>query len=858
MAFRRRLVRLFALTALLFGLVGLRVVELQTIEGAKWEAVAAASRTRRVARPAPRGSIVDATGETLARDVPVFQIATLPYEWKYRARSRCVACGALRFHTPGGRPSGPCRCRLPDRAYEQLGLGDTTPLDEVLGLEPGTLAARAEARLQAIEAMVQDLRRRLEASGTAAFLISDELRIYEVDMLHRPYVLVGRVDEERVEPLCRLLELSSEARFRGFALQTDLRRDYPHGDLAAQLLGYVSAVQDEAEYDRLQAQYGDHVTLSTRVGRTGVERAHDALLLGRRGLETQGRDEDGSFTVVLDEVPPERGQTLQLGITVEACLRAQQALADHGDAGDYYPRTQPSGGFVAMYADDGTIVSWGEIPRFDLQDDLGTLFHPAFTKAQYDVETGAWQLPDGTEPPDGLDEMGWRRRIAKPAPVHMSRNAQIAVEPGSTLKPFIGLCFLETGRPLPWDRGHPFPCQGHGGSPGCHSHPAVDFEGSIECSCNKFYAYICRDSELWPLVRHSIGRRLAQFGLGQVPGSDVGSQTAGLWLRDWIDFDLAGAGRAAVVEATEALREAGVTVHLDPRPGLPSIVAGRGPERLVPVLALALRQAARTVPGGRLGLRMEVVGRRDRFVHVRFEVIAVRAEDEAAADPKPVSLGDLERAVSGLGGTLERSTPRPDVASLAFEVAYHDAIGRPDRSEAPSILPDDGRNVAIGQGPVMVTPLQMVRAVGVFANGGRLVTPHVGVAADGVPLPWPVEDLEIDPAHLERVRDGMRRVLTGAHGTARGSATWRTIDAEVFGKTGTSQTGNWWTPGGRPESGSGPWHHWFVGFAERPGTRPIAFAAVLHSRMESAAGKTAAKVAYDWLTWWYARGGGAR
>ena len=49
------------------------------------------------------------------------------------------------------------------------------------------------------------------------------------------------------------------------------------------------------------------------------------------------------------------------------------------------------------------------------------------------------------------------------------------------------------------------------------------------------------------------------------------------------------------------------------------------------------------------------------------------------------------------------------------------------------------------------------------------------------------------------------------------------------------------------------WHQWFVGFAEAPGQNPIAFACVLHARMESGAGFTAVPAVADILAYWYGR-----
>jgi penicillin-binding protein 2 len=87
-------------------------------------------------------------------------------------------------------------------------------------------------------------------------------------------------------------------------------------------------------------------------------------------------------------------------------------------------------------------------------------------------------------------------------------------------------------------------------------------------------------------------------------------------------------------------------------------------------------------------------------------------------------------------------------------------------------------SVAIGQGPLLVTNIQLVRAYAVLANGGRLVTPHLVASAD---VPPPVE-LGLDPQHLALVVEGLTRVVHGGEGTAAFLAR-----LPLAGKTGTAQ-----------------------------------------------------------------------
>jgi len=87
-------------------------------------------------------------------------------------------------------------------------------------------------------------------------------------------------------------------------------------------------------------------------------------------------------------------------------------------------------------------------------------------------------------------------------------------------------------------------------------------------------------------------------------------------------------------------------------------------------------------------------------------------------------------------------------------------------------------SVAIGQGPILATPLQLARAYATLANGGHLIIPHL-VERD---TPIPAEDLGLRPADLEAVRTALEQVVHGSEGTARAFH-----DIPMAGKTGTSQ-----------------------------------------------------------------------
>jgi penicillin-binding protein 2 len=130
------------------------------------------------------------------------------------------------------------------------------------------------------------------------------------------------------------------------------------------------------------------------------------------------------------------------------------------------------------------------------------------------------------------------------------------------------------------------------------------------------------------------------------------------------------------------------------------------------------------------------------------------------------------------------------------------------------------RQMGIGQGPILVTPMGVANAMAIIARNGRVVPPVVTreQRRDGKE-----SRLSIGEEHFAPVRQGMWRVVNEPGGTAYRAfhppgAT--PLGVAVCGKTGTAQTGR------RAADGRGVHMAWFGGFA--PAEKPkIAFAVLV-------------------------------
>jgi len=124
-------------------------------------------------------------------------------------------------------------------------------------------------------------------------------------------------------------------------------------------------------------------------------------------------------------------------------------------------------------------------------------------------------------------------------------------------------------------------------------------------------------------------------------------------------------------------------------------------------------------------------------------------------------------------------------------------------------------SVSIGQGAVTTTPIQIVRAVGCIASGGRLTTPHVLLRAEGAAdesRSRPERSVAIEAETMNRIRAGMWQSVNN-WGTGRGAAI---PGLDICGKTGTVQIIS--AERKKELNRNLPAledHSWFVGFAAR-------------------------------------------
>ena len=167
--------------------------------------------------------------------------------------------------------------------------------------------------------------------------------------------------------------------------------------------------------------------------------------------------------------------------------------------------------------------------------------------------------------------------------------------------------------------------------------------------------------------------------------------------------------------------------------------------------------------------------------------------------------------------------------------------------------PSETISVAIGQGPLIVTPLQVANMIAAVANGGKVLQPHVvryvdRVQKDGsykrfrVPSRV-IHQVELSPNALKAVKNGLWKVVNEEGGTG-GNARIEGLD--ISGKTGTVQViaqHGWVKAEGLPFKYRD--HAWFASFAPLNNPQMVVVVFIEHGGHGGTEAAPLAKMLYE-------------
>jgi len=283
-------------------------------------------------------------------------------------------------------------------------------------------------------------------------------------------------------------------RFPGVEIKARLFRQYPYGEIASHVIGYIGRVTDKdleriAGWDETANYKG-----SDYIGKVGVELSYERELHGTTGWEEVEIDAGGRAVRTLSRRPPGSGNNLRLSLDIKLQETAEQAFGDR------------RGALVAIDPATGDILAFVSKPGYD-----PNLF----------VE--------------GIDPANWELLNESPDKPLLNRPLRGAYPPGSTIKPFLALGALTSGKRTPhYSVNDPGFFQLPGSSyrfrddkPGGHG--SVDMYKSIVVSCDTYYYVLASETDI-----DDTARFMSQLGFGKKTGIDVEGELAGvLPSREW-------------------------------------------------------------------------------------------------------------------------------------------------------------------------------------------------------------------------------------------------------------------------------------------------------------------------------------
>ena len=294
--------------------------------------------------------------------------------------------------------------------------------------------------------------------------------------------------------------------FPGMTIEDTSIRRYPHGDLAAHVLGYVAEI-DERQLEELKGY-----KLGDRIGQGGVEASFDKELRGIPGIDLKRVDSLGQ--------PKARPETKQLPVpgyglrlTLDAKLQqaAQQAVIDGINRAQadkkWYAK---AGAVVALDPRDGAIRAIASYPTFDPK---------VFTSRK----KGALDFMTNLDVAEASDFPALNRALAGEYP------------PGSTFKPVTALAAMQEHILAPYDS---LPCTGSytvGRDRQVFKNwdPLVNqmmtLPTALAQSCDTYFYQVGKEFYDLPPDRGQPLQKWARtFGFGRPTGVDVGPETSGL------------------------------------------------------------------------------------------------------------------------------------------------------------------------------------------------------------------------------------------------------------------------------------------------------------------------------------------
>ncbi len=279
---------------------------------------------------------------------------------------------------------------------------------------------------------------------------------------------------------------AQQYRFPGVDIQARLFRQYPLGQTASHMIGYIGRV-NKREAERLEeSEDAANYRGTDYIGKEGLEKSYERQLHGITGYDEIEVSAGGRAVRNLSRHAPIPGQNLILSVDIELQKIVEKAFGDR------------RGALVAIEPETGDILAYVSMPTFD-----PNLFV------------------------DGIDAKSWEELNTSLDKPLLNRPLIGTYPPGSTFKPYMALAALQLGKRTPemaisdpgyfWFGNNKFRDDKEGG------HGRVDMYRSIVQSCNTYYYMLGND-----LGIDAIHDFMKPFGFGQQTGIDLDNERRGV------------------------------------------------------------------------------------------------------------------------------------------------------------------------------------------------------------------------------------------------------------------------------------------------------------------------------------------
>ncbi|RJG04847.1 penicillin-binding protein 2 [Noviherbaspirillum cavernae] len=275
-------------------------------------------------------------------------------------------------------------------------------------------------------------------------------------------------------------------RFPGVEIQARLFRQYPLGETASHVIGYIGRISQRDAKKIEEMEDAANYAGTDYIGKEGLEKKYESMLHGKTGYEEVEVTAGGRAVRTLSRTPAIPGHNLTLSIDIELQKIVEEAFGDR------------RGALVAIEPATGDVLAYVSKPTFD-----PNLF----------VE--------------GIDQQSWEELNTSLDKPLLNRPLIGTYPPGSTYKPYMALAALELGKRTPsqaisdpghfWFGNHKFRDDKVGG------HGTVDMYKSIVQSCNTYYYVLSND-----LGVDTIHDFMKPFGFGRLTGIDLENERTGV------------------------------------------------------------------------------------------------------------------------------------------------------------------------------------------------------------------------------------------------------------------------------------------------------------------------------------------